>query len=172
MRRNSSQLDLFDWTPPTPVSKRAACIAAFAHASAAAVARAHGVSRSSVLGYVHRARQAGLPVPSRPARVPGGKGRVADIVPVRPVLPVPSVRPATIGTPMPAACRDLASVVAVQIDDLPALMMLSDRQCRAIIDDEGSCCGLPTEGRSSWCRAHRAAYRASARPVRIREDVL
>ena len=172
MRRNSAQLDLFDWTPPAPASKRAACIAAFASASAAVVARAHGVSRSSVLGYIYRARQAGLPVPARPARVPGGKNRVADIVSVRPARPVPSMRPVTVGTPMPIAGRDPAPLIAVQVENLPALMTLGERQCRAIVGDEGECCGLPTEGRSSWCRAHRAAYRASVRPIRLREDAL
>ncbi|RYB03565.1 hypothetical protein D3272_15535 [Lichenibacterium ramalinae] len=125
-----------------------------------------------MLGYIYRARQAGLPVPTRPARVPGGRDRPADIVPVRPVLPVPSVRPATIGTPMPAARRDISPVVTVMPDDLPSLITLGERECRAIVGDEGECCRLPTEGRSSWCRAHRAAYRASARPLRLREDAL
>ena len=161
MRRNTSQLSLFEWTPVAQPDKRAACIAMFATASAAAVGARYGVSRDAVLGYVHRARLAGLPVATRPAKVRGGKRRPIDLVPTRPALPLPSVRAATVGTPMPKIRVDVAPLITVAPDDMPALFGLGDRQCRAITDDEtGECCGLPTEGRSSWCRAHRAAYRA------------
>ena len=168
MRRNSAQLDLFGWVPTTQVDRRVACIAAFATASASQVAARHGVRRSAVLSYVYRARQAGLPVASRPSRVPGGKHRSAEFPSVKPVASPAGVRLPTVGTPMPSVRRDPVSIFPVDVpDEMPALLTLGDRECRAIIDETQACCGLPTEGRSSYCRAHRAAYRASARPLRL-----
>ena len=174
MRRNTNQLDLFEWVPVAQVDRRAACIAMFAVASASKVAARHGVTRSAVLSYVYRARQAGLDVATRPSRVPGGKHRSAEAAQVKPVAPPAGVRLPTVGTPMPTVRRDPVTIFPVDIDvaGLSPLLTLGDRECRAIIEETMSCCGLPTDGRSSWCRAHRAAYRAAARPLRLREDLL
>ena len=179
MRRNhnQSQLDLFEWTPPSRRDVRASVLAMFATATASSVAARVGVSRASVLGIVKRARDAGRPVDIiRPAsaRAQRRAARVAaaEVTTTRPVLPPIGVRVATVGTPMPVARPDVAPLIAVETNDLPALLTLGERQCRAIIEETDACCGLPTEGRLSWCRAHRAAYRASARPLRLREDIL
>ena len=131
-------------------------------------------SAAAVLGYVHRARQAGQAVHvTRPtsARAQRRAARAAKVVaaPTRPSLPPVGVRAATVGTPMPVERREPVALIVAEIPNMPALLTLSDRQCRAIVDDETlDCCGLPTEGRSSWCRAHRAAYRAGTRPINLR----
>ncbi len=156
---------------------RASVLAGFATSTASVVAARVGVSRASVLGIVKRARDAGRPVDIvRPAsaRAQRRAARIAaaEVVALRHTLPPIVTRPPTVGTPMPTERRDPAPLFAADLTDLPPLMALGERQCRAIIEETGACCGLPTEGRSSWCRAHRAAYRAAARPFRLREDLL
>lgn len=173
MRRgNSSQLDLFEWLPPTRADLRASVIAMFATSTASVVAARHGVSRSTILGIAKRSRDGGQSLALiRPAsaRAQRRAERIAaaEVVPARPPLPPVGVRFATVGTPMPVTRIDVAPLITADLGDVAPLLGLGDRQCRAITDDLGACCGLPTEGRSSWCRAHRATYRASARPLKL-----
>ena len=176
-RNNTAQLNLFELQPRSRQDVRAAVLAMFATTSASAVAARVGVSRASVLGIAKRARDAGRPVElvrptSARAQRRAAKVVAADAFTPRPSLPPIGVRPATVGTPMPTICRDPAPLIVVDVDGMPHLFTVGERECRAIIDEDGACCRLPTEGRSSWCRAHRAAYRASARPLHIREDLL